>query len=359
MSSIILQSAITICFVAGKSGGHLLPCVTKAQQIKNEFPTAQLYIFSTGSDLDKKIIDKHTWLHHYIPAHLWDVPYQQLWLLPLFACNVAWYFCKSIYKLWKIKPQKIVSFGGFNSVPVCLAAKLLQIPFELYELNQEPGKATTFLSHFTKTIYVCFKETKKYFPQHSCITFDYPVRFLPQAKQYNKKDLLAKYNFTPDKKTVLILGGSQGSTLLNQIVKECIESYPALKQQIQIIHQTGDQDFSNYAHFYQQYHIPALVFGYHEGLQDFYNLADIIICRAGAGTLFEIKFFQKPCICIPHETANTNHQIKNVMALQKELPDQFTIVKQSDFNKNSLYRQFEKTILNSVDFTTKATQTCI
>lgn len=336
MSSLILSSMLTICFVAGKSGGHLLPCITKAQHIRQDQKNTELYLFSTGSELDKKIIDKHTYIQHYIPTKLWDVPYQQLWLLPLFACNVTWYFCKSFYKLWQLKPQKVVSFGGFNSIPVCLAAKLLRIPFEIYELNVEPGKATTFLSYFTNSIYICFQETKKYFPKHSCLLFDYPIRFRQTDIATNKQNLYQKYNFDSTKKTILILGGSQGSTLLNQIVKEYVQTYTELTKNIQIIHQTGDLDYQNYVNFYEQYHLPALVFGYHEGLQDFYNLADIIISRAGAGSLFEIKFFNKPCICIPHETANTNHQIKNVLALQQEYPSQFKIIRQSDFNKESL-----------------------
>lgn len=327
---------LTICFVAGKSGGHLLPCITKAQSIKNEHKNSALYIFSTGSELDKKIIDKHEHVQHYIPAKLWDVPYRQIWLVPFFACNVTYYFGKSLYELWQIKPTKVVSFGGFNSIPVCLAAKLLQIPFEIYELNAEPGKATKFLSYFTNSIYVCFEATKKYFPNHSCHLFDYPVRFKQTDIAEDKQDLYKKYDFYSTRKTVLILGGSQGSVLLNQIFKEYILANPELTKNIQVIHQTGDFDFQNYATFYKQYQIPAIVFGYHEKLQDFYNLADVIISRAGAGSLFEIKFFNKRCICIPHETKNTNHQIKNVLALQKEYPEQFKIIEQSKFNKENL-----------------------
>jgi UDP-N-acetylglucosamine--N-acetylmuramyl-(pentapeptide) pyrophosphoryl-undecaprenol N-acetylglucosamine transferase len=143
----------------------------------------------------------------------------------------------------------------------------------------------------------------------------------------------------------VILGGSQGSRLLNEVTKETIENYPELCSNIQIVHQTGMQDTFDYAQFYRDHHIPCQVFGYHEKLQDFYNLADLIISRAGAGTLFEIKFFDKACITIPHETANTNHQIKNVLELQIENPNQFKIIKQADFTPNALYDELEK-ILN-------------
>lgn len=338
MSPVILHTIATICFVAGKSGGHILPCITQAEQIKKEYPQKEMYLFSTGSELDNKIMSKHTHINHYIPSELNEVPYQKPWLIPYFCCNTAWYFGKSLYKLWQLKPEKVVSFGGFNSIPVCLGAKCLGIPFELYELNVEPGKATKLLSYFTDTIYTCFEQTKKYFPKHKCISFNYPVRFTTEDKKIDTTGLQKQFNFSPSRRTILILGGSQGSTLLNTTMKECIESYPEIANSIQIIHQTGDTDSENYHDFYKQYDIPAHVFAFHSKLQDFYNLADLIICRAGAGTLFEIKFFDKKCITIPHQTANTSHQILNALALQHEHPDKFTIIKQPEFNKDTLYQ---------------------
>ncbi len=342
MSSIFLNAAFTICFVAGKSGGHLLPCITHAKNIFKQDPQAQLYIFTSGSELDKTILKKHTHFHEYTATTLDNPPYQQPWLLPWFGIKTLWSFCKTLHKLYQIKPQKVISYGGFIAVPTCLAAKCLGIPFDLYELNVEPGKATKLLSYFTDTIYTCFESTQSYFPNKKCIHFDYPIRFNCSDLKSNKLELLQRYHFNQNRKTLLILGGSQGSILLNQVIKETIENNPELSQNLQIIHQTGASDPFDYQAFYQKYNIPAVVFGYHEQLQDFYNLADLIVCRAGAGTLFEIKFFNKKCICVPHETANTNHQIKNVLELSKEFPDQFAIIKQSDFNEKTLYAYLEK-----------------
>ena len=125
-----------------------------------------------------------------------------------------------------------------------------------------------------------------------------------------------------------------------------IKDHPQLHQAIQVIHQTGGSVSQEYQQLYEELQIPALAFGYHEQLQDFYNMADIIISRAGAGSLFEIKFFNKPCICIPHETANTNHQIQNVLALQQEYPEQFLIINQSRFNSKQLYSTLMQKLFN-------------
>jgi len=331
---------MTICFVAGKSGGHLLPCITQATRIQQANPTAQIYIFSSGSPLDHKIVGNHQQIHHVTPTSLDNPPYGKPWLLPWFACKTAWYFIKTMYKLWRIKPVKMISFGGFVAIPTCLAAKMLGIPFEIYELNVEPGKATVFLSKFTDTVHTCFASTQNYFPHKKCVHFDYPIRFTSRDLIFDQQQLLSKYQLEPNRTTVLILGGSQGSILLNEVFKEMIENYPNIARKVQVIHQTGMSDPFDYAAFYQKHHVPAHVFGYCEKLQDFYNLADLIICRAGAGTLFEIKFFNKECVTIPHETANTNHQIKNVLELQAENPEQFRVIKQSEFTAETLHELF-------------------
>lgn len=336
MSSLFLTAAMSICFVAGKSGGHLLPCITQATNIQKSDPKKEIYIFTSGSALDHAIVDKQPQFHHVTPTSLDNPPYQKPWLIPWFACKTAWYFVKAAYTLWRIKPEKVISLGGFVSVPTCLAAKLLSIPFDIYELNVEPGKATMLLSKFTDTVHICFGSTRSYFPNKKCVLVDYPIRFTPKDREFDRADLLAAYQFQPNRITVLILGGSQGSILLNEVFKTMIEQNPLIANQIQVIHQTGTSDGYNYQEFYDQHGVPAHVFGYCQKLQDFYNLADIIISRAGAGTVFEIQFFNKKCITIPHETANTNHQIKNVLELQLEHPEQFQVIKQSDFTPETL-----------------------
>ncbi len=328
--SAITTTALILCFVAGKSGGHLLPCITKAEKILHSDATSQVYLFSSGGELDEKIMQKHPAIEHYVPAIIDSIPYKQPWLFPLFIFNFGAYFFNSLYKLWNIKPAKIISFGGLNSIPVCLAGKILGIPFELYELNVQPGKAVKFLSYFTDTVYICFSQTAQYFKHKKCVLTTYPVRFTDADRTYNKEKLLDEWNLASNRKTILILGGSQGSLFVNQAIKNCLELDPKLADQIQIIHQIGINDQDDYKNFYEQHHIPAVVFAYNEQLQNFYNLADLIICRAGAGTLFEVEFFKKPCIIIPLQTDLNDHQLENAQAMADMHSDKFSVVLQQD-----------------------------
>lgn len=330
MSVLTTQVALILCFVAGKSGGHLLPCITQAEKILQANTTSQIYLFSSGSSLDYTIMEKHPTIHHYVPAKIESIPFQQPWLLPKFIWDTVHYFCNSLYKLWQLKPSKIVSFGGLNSIPVCLAGKLLGIPFELYELNVQPGKAIKFLSYFTNTVHICFAQTAQYFTNKKTVLTAYPIRFTDADRIYNKQELLQTWNLQPHKKTILILGGSQGSIFVNQAIKNCIEQDPAFAEQIQVIHQAGIYDQHDYQEFYQNHNIPAVVFAYNEQLQNFYNLADVIVCRAGAGTLFEVEFFKKPCIIIPLQTELNDHQLENAQAMAEMYPERFSVIQQKD-----------------------------
>ncbi|MDP3787840.1 MAG: UDP-N-acetylglucosamine--N-acetylmuramyl-(pentapeptide) pyrophosphoryl-undecaprenol N-acetylglucosamine transferase [Candidatus Chromulinivorax sp.] len=330
MSAIASQAILILCFVAGKSGGHLLPCITKAEQVLQVDATNQAYLFSSGSQLDYKIMQKHPDIKHYVPAVIDSIPYKQPWLFPLFIFEMGAYFINSLYKLWNVNPTKIISFGGLNSIPVCLAGRILGIPFDLYELNVEPGQAVKFLSYFTDTVFICFSQTAHYFKNKNCVVTPYPVRFNYTDRIYNKEKLLNEWNLSADRKTILILGGSQGSVFVNQAIKNYLENDPQLCEQVQIIHQIGGADHDDYKKFYEQQHIPAVVFAYNEQLENFYNLADLIVCRAGAGTLFEVEFFKKQCIIIPLQTDLNDHQVQNAQAITAMYPDYFSVVLQQD-----------------------------
>lgn len=334
MSAITNQALLILCFVAGKSGGHLLPCITKAEKILQIDATNQAYLFSSGSSLDYKIMEKHPTIHHYVPASIESVPYKQPWLFPLFAYNMGAYFFNALYKLWEIKPSKIISFGGLNSIPVCLAGMALGIPFDLYELNVQPGQSIKFLSYFTDTLYICFAQTAQYFTNKNCIVTPYPVRFNYADRIYNKEKIIKTWNLSSDRKTIVILGGSQGSLFVNQAIKDCLEQDSTLRDSIQIVHQIGINDQADYKEFYEQHGIPAVVFAYNEQLENFYNLADLIICRAGAGTLFEVEFFKRQCIIIPLQTDLNNHQVQNAQAVAEMYPDYFSVILQENCAEN-------------------------
>jgi len=152
----------------------------------------------------------------------------------------------------------------------------------------------------------------------------------------------------PHKKTILILGGSQGSIFLNNYIKQLIIKHPLVSSTINVIHQTGSLDSTNWSYFYKKNNITATVFSYNPNLASVYCAADVIICRAGAGTLFEIEFFKKKCIIIPLKTNTTDHQIDNARAMSTEHPDLFVWLDQQDIEKKPeiFFSLLKKTLEN-------------
>ncbi len=315
-----MENKIKIACVTGRSGGHIIPCLTLA---KNN-PNTTVVFFSTNTTLDHQLLAQK--VDRHIPLTLGKVPYKKWWLFPVFAWQLAASFFTSLYHLYQHKPAKMISTGGYIAIPVCLAAKLLRIPIELYELNATPGKAVKFLAPLANKLFVCFEQTKKHFKK-PCIRTSYPVKF-SESEKLSQTQALKKLGFTPEKKTLLILGGSQGSVWLNTAIKLWLRKSRHLYGTLQIIHQTGCSDPTDWQEIYNILHIPAHIFSYHDQLNLFYSAADLIVCRAGAGTLFEAAFFAKKAIVIPLKASTTSHQIDNARAIAEEYPELFTVVQQ-------------------------------
>lgn len=307
-----------IAVVAGKSGGHIIPGMTYAHQFINKHPEYKLVFFSTDTKLDRSILALYPSDFIYISLSLEGVPGRNIVRYPFFFIQVIRAFFISNHFFAQYKPESVMSMGGIISMPVCLAARFRRIPFDLFELNAVPGKAVVWLAPLARHIYICFEEARAYFKKIPTTLTHYPLRF-NQADRMTKEAACKHLGLDPFKKILVILGGSQGSHAINEMIKTFIEKYIdwALASGLQVIHQTGAGQQEKYAKLYASLGIPALVFDYDHSLQYTYSAADLIIARAGAGSLFEIEFFQKKAIIIPLEIASTSHQLDNAYAMQK------------------------------------------
>jgi len=331
------QETKTICLVAGGSGGHITPALELGKQWRKKNKNGSILFFGTNRKLDKNII-KSTLCEKVILLDLINIPGKKLWRYPLFffLCTIALF--KAIFFLRKHKPEKIVCTGGIIAIPLTLAGAFLQIPIELHELNVVPGKSIKLLSPFADKIFITFEQSKKSFT--GATLEPYPLRFCEQDKIVNKKEIIQKINkkiflpFEQKNKTIFLLGGSQGSLFLNTLLKKWLQKNNFVIKNVQILHQTGATDSTGWQEFYEKHKIPAYTFSYAQDIKDFYLLADLIIARGGAGTLFELVFFQKQSIIIPLKKHAGGHQEKNARAMAKKYPDLFTLYDQDFIAKN-------------------------
>lgn len=331
-----------ICAVAGRSGGHIIPALTYVNKYTKVHPEYSVLFFSTDAELDRSIVALYPYVYSYFPLRLGGFPGKRFWLYPLFALQCVRAFFISYKQLHRHRPDRVVSMGGYISFPVCLAARLLRIPLDLFELNAVPGRAILWLAPLARHIYVCFDQTKRYFNAKKVSLTEYPVRFNPEDRM-PQASALVQLGLDTSKKTLLILGGSQGSRSINELIKNFFIAHPHLASHIQVIHQAGLRNDLALKEFYRSKGIQALVYDYDHNMQYSYCAADLIIARAGAGTLFEIGFFGKKAIIIPLEVSSTAHQVDNAYAMAA-LDEQraryenheplFAVMRQADIEKH-------------------------
>jgi UDP-N-acetylglucosamine--N-acetylmuramyl-(pentapeptide) pyrophosphoryl-undecaprenol N-acetylglucosamine transferase len=218
--------------------------------------------------------------------------------------------------LWYM-PDVVFSKGGYVAVPIVLAAWIYRIPVMMHESDSIPGTANQFLAKFAKRIAVAYPEAEEYFPKEKTALVGNPIRF--QVTDGDAFMLKQETGFTQAKKTILILGGSQGSSVINDAILKIL---PQLLAQYQIIHQTGENNF-------QSVEKEAAVLGVKNGhggywavpflnankLRDAFALSDLVISRAGATFITEIAANGKPVILVPIAESANNHQRMNAYAL--------------------------------------------
>ncbi|HTM05648.1 MAG TPA: UDP-N-acetylglucosamine--N-acetylmuramyl-(pentapeptide) pyrophosphoryl-undecaprenol N-acetylglucosamine transferase [Patescibacteria group bacterium] len=330
------DSKKTIVFAAGKSGGHIVPCLTIAAAEKKKNATTRNIFFTTTSSLDKTIIaSNQIVVDMHKPIELMHLP--RTWYE---YGSFIWHFCSSfftaLYVFFDTKPSCIISTGGIVALPICLAGYCLRIPIHLYELNATPGNAISKLAPLAHSVHCCFHGLDDYFPTTKVIHTQYPIRYQTQEITKNCSTARQALHLDPDKTTITILGGSQGSQFINQILDQITSIDTVYWRDIQFIHQTGHKQVAEVKKLYQQKNITAHVFDYSPNLSEVYAAADLVIGRAGAGTIFETAAFKKPCILIPLETCATDHQLLNAYSIVKQIPELFSLLRQDDLTTNPL-----------------------
>lgn len=312
-----------IWYVGGKSAGHIMPLVTLAQA------SAKPAVFiTTHRALDKQIISNADLDAEHCALFIPDIQRKKFWLYP-------WHIALWLYagiRLTKLflsaRPEKVVSTGGLSAVPVFLWAFVFRVPCELFELNATPGDAVRILAPLSTRIFYCYKTAAHYLPEKKLHYKPYPVRAFNGVSQYESRIQL---ELNPRKRTICFLGGSQGSHFINDFAQKLISQFSP--NDIQVIHQAGGQS-EIVRSWYAEHGYKACVVDYYNDIELLYSAADFVVCRAGAGTLWELEYMNTRTCIIPLETAATDHQVHNARALCAQKPEQFSMFTQAQAEKS-------------------------
>lgn len=325
-----------ICFAAGKSGGHIIPCLAQATAFKQENPATEILFFSTQSALDTRIIQLHDAVDYHVALPFHGITIQRWY----HVITIPFQLMRSVAQCMRIfirqRPNKVISTGGFIALPVCIAAYVLRIPIELQELNVTPGSAIAWLAPLATTVSVCFRRTMHALSNKRVELMHYPHRFsTAQLLAERSDELYTHYTLSPTRQTLLVLGGSQGSQRLNEYMTTLVERKLIDVHAIQIIHQTGSEESAHgIAALYATYGIPHYVVSFAHDIAAWYTLADLVICRAGAGNLFETAAFKKRSVIIPLELTGDMHQLLNAQEMVIENQRLFTMIRQKQISEN-------------------------
>jgi UDP-N-acetylglucosamine--N-acetylmuramyl-(pentapeptide) pyrophosphoryl-undecaprenol N-acetylglucosamine transferase len=288
-----------IVFTCGGTGGHVYPAIALAQY----FSSHSITFLMSMNRKDRDIIQAYGYNGIEIPSS-----HRNPFTL-LRGLIRAWYYLK------KNRPNVLIATGGYHTIPVILAAKLLQIPIILLEQNVVPGRVNRYLSTLAAHTCISFSESLKPLP-HATVTGN-PVRL-----QYLSEPLLPPLlNTLLPLPTILVIGGSQGAGALNVFFNHYRESL--LSKSYNLIHLTGPAFFNDHFNGQQPtFRDPktgavALLLPYCEDMKSLYETATIVISRAGATTIAELLLFQKKALLIPYPYARDNHQLVNAQVFSK------------------------------------------
>ena len=313
-----------ILISTGGSGGHVIPAITMHDHLKENY---EILISSDIRGL-KYIDDK------FYKTLIIDTPkLNNFILLPLSILKVIFLTLKSLILLKKEEIQILISTGGYMSLPLCIAARILNIKIYLLEPNMVIGRANKFFLKFCKKI-ICYAENVIGFPKE----YKFKLKItnpLIRKKYYNKK---LKENDN-EKFTLIIIGGSQGAQIFDKILHQSIINVSKIKS-LKVIHQTNQKNIDVLKNLYLENKIDSSVFSFDQNLNLLIDQADLCITRAGASSLAEISFSRKPFIAIPLPSSKDNHQLENANYYKNK--GCCWVVDPIDFDK----KKFEDLLLN-------------
>jgi len=293
----------------GGTGGHIYPAIAIANELKERFPDSEILFVGASDKMEMQKVPQAG----YKIIGLWIAGIQRKLTLDnaMFPLKLMSSILKSRKIIKEFKPDVVIGTGGFASGPLLRAAGGMGVPTVIQEQNSFPGKTNKWLAQNAKKICVAYDNLERFFPAEKIVFTGNPVRSDILDVEGNREEAIKRFELDPEKKTLLVLGGSLGSRRINQLIAK--ELTWLLAQGVQVIWQCGKFYFEEYQHFGDKENVTVLSFI--DRMDLVYAAADVVISRSGASSVSELCLVGKPVLFIPSPNVAEDHQTKNAQAI--------------------------------------------
>ena len=291
-----------ILISTGGSGGHVVPATILYEHLKEQFHVSMSTDYRGIKFLDKNKYNLEIFNINPISKNIFLLPFQFFLIIYLII--------KSIFFLKKRKIDILISTGGYMSLPLCMASKILKIKIFLFEPNMVLGRSNKFFIKSCEKIF-CYSDKIKNFPNK----YKNKISVIPALLR--KKFYDVKKAESIDKNiNLLIIGGSQGAKIFSTLIKSSIIEL-SKKFNLKIYQQSNLVNSENLKKFYKANNIDYKLFDFDEDISSLMSKSNICITRAGASTLAELVFLNLPSVTIPLPSSKDNHQYENALFYNK------------------------------------------
>ena len=320
-----------VIIAGGGTGGHVFPAISIAEEMLRRNGGNEVLFVGTDQGIEKRILPEMGYRVEFINSR--GIVGKSFFQKVAAMISILGAMLSSLRILRDFRPDAVIGVGGYASGPTLLCAAMSSIPTAICEQNCVPGLANRILSRFVGKIFITFEESKEHLPAEKTVLTGNPIRHdLARGAAEKKTRQNAPRN-------VFVLGGSQGARKLNEIVPL---SLGKLDERVNVTHQTGEAQAESVRETYRQLGISAEVFGFTDDMSRVYEKTDLVICRAGSGTLSEITAFGIPSILVPLPSSTHDHQLKNAKVLESNAAA--VVIEEKELSVEGLCAVMEKTL---------------
>lgn len=335
-----------IVLTGGGTGGHIFPIVAVAKKIREMVPEGEdLDFLFLGPDgeiereaMEKEMIPTKKILSGKLRRYFSLSNITDIFIIPIGILQSLW-------QLLVFMPDVVFSKGGYAGIPVVIAAWLYHIPIVIHESDMMPGLANQFTAKLARHVLVSYSDAANFFNPVKVAISGNPVR--PELVSGSMDEAKKIFSLREDKKTILVMGGSQGAKIINEAI---VHILPKLVEKFDVIHLTGKADYENVISEAGRIGIKAGYNGYHpfpflhEEISHALAAADLVISRAGANAIMEIAANGKPAIIVPIKHSANDHQSQNAFALTEV--GAAIVLEQNNLGENMLLEKIEEVMNN-------------